>query len=69
MDNLRDPINASIFGAIATAGYMFMKAKLNNEPKPQMNEYTKPAILVAVLVYFIVSQGAAAKEVISVEPF
>jgi len=69
MDNLRDPINASLFGAVATAGYMFLKAKLNNEPKPQMNEYTKPAILVAILVYFIVSQGNAVKETISVEPF
>lgn len=69
MDNLRDPINAALFAAVSTAGYMFLKAKLNNEPKPQMNEYTKPAILVSILVYFIVSQGNAAKETISVEPF
>jgi len=34
-----------------------------------MSAYTKPAALVAILVFFIVSNGLGKKESISSEPF
>ena len=68
-EHLRDPIGATVFAGLATAAYIYMKARMNNEPKPELNAYTKPSILVAILVYFIVSNGAACKETISVDPF
>ena len=34
-----------------------------------MNQYTKPAVLVAILVYVIVVNGLGQKEVISNDPF
>jgi len=54
---------------VATIGYMHGKAKLNNEAPPQNSECMKPALLVGMLVYFIVSTGVNAKETISLEPF
>lgn len=66
---LRDPVYAAIIGGVITAGYIHVKAKMNNEGALQTHQYTKPAVLVALLVYFIVSQGIGAKETISTEPF
>jgi len=66
---LRDPVGAAVFAAMATSGYIFFKARINNEPKPELNVYTKPSILIAILVYFIVANGTCAKEPISVDPF
>ena len=66
---LRDPMSAAVIGGLITAGYIHVKAKMNNEGALQTHQYTKPAVLVALLVYFIVSQGVGAKESISTEPF
>ena len=66
---LRDPMSAAVIGGLITAGYIHVKAKMNNEGVLQTHQYTKPAVLVALLVYFIVSQGVDAKESISTEPF
>jgi len=33
------------------------------------SEYAKPAVLVAILVYFIVAQGSGHRESVSLEPF
>jgi hypothetical protein len=66
---LRDPMSAAVIGGLITAGYIHLKAKMNNEGVLQTHQYTKPAVLVALLVYFIVSQGVGAKESISTEPF
>lgn len=66
---LRDPVYAAIIGGLITAAYIHVKAKMNNEGVLQTHQYTKPAVLVALLVYFIVSQGIGAKESISTEPF
>ena len=52
-----------------TAGYIHAKAYLNNEGKLEINQYTKPAVLVAILVYFIVVNGIGQKEIISDDPF
>ena len=40
-----------------------------NEGKLDLSSYTKPAALVAILVFFIVSNGLGKKETISSEPF
>ena len=68
-DYLRDPAWAGIIAGFITAGYVHIKAKLNNEGKLQLNSNTKPAALVAILVFFIVTNGLGKKESISTEPF
>jgi|APCry1669192319_1035405.scaffolds.fasta_scaffold152191_2 hypothetical protein len=67
-DNLKDPMWAAIFAAAVTALYVHVKNQMNGGPKLQMNAYAKPAALVAILVYFIVSCGST-REKISTEPF
>jgi len=42
---------------------------MNNEGTLPTSSYTKPAILNALMVYFIISGGLGAKEKISLEPF
>ena len=68
-DYLRDPINAALIAAALTAGYIHVKAQLNNEGKLDLNQYAKPAALNAILVFFIVSNGIGQRETISNEPF
>jgi len=68
-DYLRDPMTAALIAAVITAGYIHAKAQLNNEGKLELNKYTKPAVLNAILVFFIVSNGLGQKEVISNDPF
>ena len=66
---LRDPVYAGLIAGMITAGYIHAKAYLNNEGKLEINQYTKPAVLVAILVYFIVVNGIGQKEIISDGPF
>jgi hypothetical protein len=66
---LRDPVSAALIAAGITAAYIHIKAQLNNEGKLELNKYTKPAVLNAILVYFIVSNGLGQKEAISSDPF
>ncbi len=68
-DYLRDPVYAALIAGATTAGYIHLKAYLNNEGKLELNQYTKPAVLVAILVYMIVLNGLGKKETISNEPF
>jgi|TARA_R110000822_G_scaffold79420_3_gene189906 hypothetical protein len=68
-DYLRDPMTAALIAGVITAGYIHAKAQLNNEGKLELNKYTKPAVLNAILVFFIVSNGLGQKEVISNDPF
>jgi len=68
-DYLRDPVSAALVAAGLTAAYIHLKAYLNNEGKLELNKYTKPAVLNAILVFFIVSGGIGKKEAISSEPF
>ena len=68
-DFLKEPQYAALFAAIVTGGYIVGKAHLNNQPPPQNSDVIKPAILNAIMVYFIVSTGLSAKETISAEPF
>jgi|TARA_B110000503_G_scaffold116469_1_gene175623 hypothetical protein len=68
-DYLRDPVYAAMIAGGITAGYIHLKAYLNNEGKLELSQYTKPAALVAILVYVIVLNGLGQKELISNEPF
>jgi hypothetical protein len=66
--HFRDPMSAGAIAAAATIAYIHVKASMNKE-KLQNSAYFKPAFLVGLLVYFIVSQGAGSKESISHDPF
>ena len=68
-DYLRDPAWVGIIAGLITTGYIHFKAKINNEGKLPMSAYTKPAALIAILVFFIVTNGLGKKETISSEPF
>ena len=68
-EQLRDPFGAALIAGGVTAGYIHLKAKMNNEGTLPTSSYTKPAILNALMVYFIVSGGLGAKEKISLDPF
>lgn len=52
-DYLRDPAWAGIVAGGITAGYIHAKSRLNNEGKLPMSSYTKPAMLVAILVFLL----------------
>jgi hypothetical protein len=66
---LRDPVSAALIAGSVTAAYIHLRAYLNNEGQLELNQYTKPAVLISILVYFIVSGGIGRKETISSEPF
>lgn len=68
-EHLKDPMYAALFAAAVTAGYIHVKAHMNNEGPLKLSAYTKPAILVAILVYFIVHSGGNAQESILTDPF
>tara|TARA_Y100000389_G_scaffold136687_1_gene134247 strand:- start:12991 stop:13200 length:210 start_codon:yes stop_codon:yes gene_type:complete len=69
MEQLRNPTWAAAFAGVITALYIIGKARLNNEGSPTTSAYIKPAALVAILVYFIVSNGIGRLEPISTTPF
>lgn len=69
MEQLRTPEGAALTAALMTAMYIYCKHRLNNEPKPEMSAYAKPALLNALMVYFIISNGIGGREKISSEPF
>lgn len=62
-------MSAAVIAAIATMAYVYAKSKMNNEGKVKNSEYFKPAFLVGLLVYFIVSQGQSSHEAPTKEPF
>ena len=66
---LRDPTSAALIAAGITALYIHAKARLNDEGTLEMRASAKPATLVAILVYFIISNGLGKRETISTEPF
>lgn len=66
---LREPMSAALIAGLITVTYIHLKAYLNNEGKLELNKYTKPAVLNAILVFFIVSGGIGKKETISSDPF
>lgn len=68
-DYLRDPAWAAVVAGVITALYIHGKARLNNEGTLTTSAYAKPAALVAILVYFIISNGIGKREPISTDPF
>lgn len=68
-DICRNPMQAAVLAACITAGYVHAKSILNQEGKLPLYAYTKPAILVSILVYFIVDNGLGKPESISLEPY
>jgi hypothetical protein len=67
-DWFRDPIKAAVLAGGATAAYIHVKGTMNKEKLPN-SAYFKPAFLVAVLVYIIVSRGTGTRETISTDPY
>jgi uncharacterized membrane protein len=65
----REPMSAGVIAAAVVMAYVFIKAKMNNEGKIKNSDYFKPAFLVGILVYFIVSQGQGDSGPIMKEPF
>ena len=65
----REPMSAAVIAAGIVAAYILFKSKINNEGKLKNSEYFKPAFLVGVLVYFIVSQGQGDSGPVLKEPF
>jgi uncharacterized membrane protein len=65
----REPFSAAVISAAIVAAYVFVKGKMNNEGKTKNSDYFKPAFLVALLVYFVVSQGQGDSGPVMKEPF
>jgi hypothetical protein len=65
----REPFSAAVISAAIVAAYVFVKGKMNNEGKTKNSDYFKPAFLVALLVYFVVSQGQGDSGPVMREPF
>ena len=64
----REPISAAVIAMAAVVAYVYVKSKMNNE-KIKNSEYFKPGFLVAILVYFMVSQGQGSHESRLSEPY
>ena len=65
----QEPTSAAIIAAAVTMGYVFIRSKMNGDGKIKNSDYFKPAFLVGLLVYFIVSQGQGSHGQASKEPF
>lgn len=68
---LREPFSAAVIAAAITMGYVYFKGKMNGQKKLKNSEFTKPAFLVGLLVYFIVSwgQGGYDRDPVTKAPF
>jgi uncharacterized membrane protein len=65
----REPMSAAVIAAAVVVAYVYLKSKMNNEEKLKNSDYFKPAFLVGLLVYFIVSQGQGDSGPVLKEPF
>lgn len=69
---MKNPLSAAIFAAVVTMMAVYFKHTSSPENKDKQlpnSAYTKPALFVGVLVYFIVYTGNGQYETISKEPF
>ena len=64
----REPMSAGVIAAAVVVAYVYLTSKMNNEAKKN-SDYFKPAFLVGILVYFIVSQGQGDSGPVLKEPF
>jgi len=65
----REPLSAAVIAVAVVVAYVYIRAKMNNEEKLKNSDYFKPAFLVGLLVYFIVSQGQGDSGPVMKEPF
>jgi ABC-type tungstate transport system substrate-binding protein len=65
----REPMSAAVIAAAITAAYVLGKSKMNGEKKVKNSDMMKPAFLVGLLVYFIVSQGIGQGDAMTNEPY
>jgi uncharacterized membrane protein YphA (DoxX/SURF4 family) len=65
----QEPTSAAIIAAAVTMVYVFIRSKMNGDGKIKNSDYFKPAFLVGLLVYFIVSQGQGSHGQATKEPF
>jgi hypothetical protein len=65
----REPLSAAIIAAVIAVLYVYVKGKMNNEGKTKNSDYFKPAFLIGLLVYFVVSQGQGDSGPVLKEPF
>jgi uncharacterized membrane protein YphA (DoxX/SURF4 family) len=65
----REPFSAAVIAAAVVVAYVYFRSKMNNEEKLKNSDYFKPAFLVGLLVYFIVSQGQGDSGPVLKEPF
>jgi len=65
----QEPTSAALIAAAVTMGYVFIRSKMNGDGKIKNSDYFKPAFLVGLLVYFIVSQGQGSHGQATKEPF
>ena len=68
---MKNPLSAALFASIVTIIAIYFKhsSSPDKEKKLPNSTYTKPALFVGVLVYFIVYTGNGQYETISKEPF
>lgn len=65
----REPFSAAVIAAAIVVGYIYIRARMNNEEKLKNSDYFKPAFLVGLLVYLIVQQGQGDSGPVLREPF
>lgn len=65
----REPFSAAVIAAGAVIAYTFATKKMNGNEKLKNSDYIKPAFLIGLLVYFIVSQAKGSHEAPLREPF
>jgi len=61
-------MSAAAISVAVVVAYVYLTSKMNNEEKKN-SDYFKPAFLVGLLVYFIVSQGQGDSGPVMKEPF
>jgi hypothetical protein len=67
--HFREPLSAAVIAGGITAAYVYGRAKMNGQDKLKNSEMMKPAFLVGLLVYFIISQGIGQGDAVSKEPY
>jgi Na+/pantothenate symporter len=65
----QEPSSAAAIAAVVTIAYIYISSKMNGEGKIKNSDYFKPAFLVALLVFFVVSQGQGSHGSVSKDPY